>query len=50
MPPWGAHAGSDRRRLLSMQRVLDEEHPAWLPLPADVREEARAALRILCAE
>jgi predicted nucleotidyltransferase len=43
------YAGSDRRRLLSLQRVLDDERPAWLPLPADVREEAQAALRILCA-
>lgn len=43
-------AGSDRSRLLSLDRVLTGDHLAWLALPEAVRGDAQAALRILCAD
>lgn len=43
-----AFAGSDRRRLATLQRALSATHPAWRALPARVRADADAALRILC--
>jgi len=40
--------GSDRSRLLTLQRELTDDHVAWLGLPEDTRNDARAALRLLC--
>lgn len=42
-------AGSDRSRLMTLDRALPDDHDAWLLLPPDVRDEAQAALRLLCA-
>lgn len=42
-------AGSDRARLGTLQRELVDEHVGWLALPEGKRNEARAALRLLCA-
>ena len=47
-------AGSDRKRLAVLERTLLAHdtggiaHPAWLQMPAGVREEAQGALRLLC--
>lgn len=40
-------AGSDRRRIATLQRALPEGHPAWRQLPAPNRADAEAALRVL---
>lgn len=45
----GDFAGSDRRRLATLQKALPESHPAWRQLPEPERSDAQAALRILCA-
>lgn len=39
--------GSDRIRLRTLQRELPDDHFAWLALPEDKRNDARAVLRIL---
>lgn len=39
--------GSDRSRLLTLQRELTDDHVAWLGLPDGKRNDARAALRLL---
>jgi hypothetical protein len=44
-----AFTGSDRARLAALERALPENHPAWLPLGLQDRNQARDALRILCA-
>lgn len=41
-------AGSDRRRLATLERVLVDDHIAWLGVPESHRASARAALRLLC--
>jgi hypothetical protein len=40
-------AGSDRRRLRTLQRELPDDHVAWLALPEAKRNDARAVLRLL---
>ena len=42
-------AGSDRSRLATLERTLVDDHLAWLALPERQRNDARAALRLLCA-
>lgn len=42
--------GSDRSRLLTLQRELADDHVAWLGLPDGKRNDARAALRLLCMQ
>ena len=41
-------AGSDRSRLLGLQRALPDDHAAWLPLSPEARRNGQAALRLLC--
>jgi hypothetical protein len=41
--------GSDRSRLSTLKRALPEDHVVWLSLPADARNEAQDALRLLCS-
>lgn len=42
--------GSDRSRILHLAKYLDDPlHSAWARLPSSAREEARNALRLLCA-
>lgn len=41
-------AGSDRSRLTLLQKALPDDHAAWRALPDGVRDDAQAALRILC--
>lgn len=41
-------AGSDRKRLLVLQRALADDHVAWLRLPEPLRRDGRAALDVLC--
>ncbi|HSE10958.1 MAG TPA: hypothetical protein VLB29_20010 [Nocardioidaceae bacterium] len=43
-------AGSDRSRIMALNRALPDDHATWLLLPADMRDEAQAALRLLCAD
>lgn len=45
----GDFAGSDRRRLATLEKALTEGHPAWRQLPESARVDAEAALRILSA-
>ena len=42
-------AGSDRSRLTALRRAMPDDHVAWLGLPDSRRNDARAALRLLCA-
>ena len=42
-------AGSDRSRLATLEEALPEGHPAWLQLAREARQDAEAALRLLCA-
>jgi hypothetical protein len=42
-------AGSDRSRLITLQRAFSENDRPWLALPPGAREDARAALTLLCA-
>lgn len=41
-------AGSDRPRILGIQKSLPDDHAAWLRLSADARRSGQAALRLLC--
>ncbi|MEO9322079.1 hypothetical protein ABFT23_01230 [Nocardioides sp. C4-1] len=41
-------AGSDRGRLMALQRALTDDHVVWLALPDRARRDGRAALRVLC--
>lgn len=43
----GGLAGSDHIRLRTLQQALPDDHLAWLALPEDRRNDARAALRLL---
>ena len=42
-------AGSDRSRLLVLERKLTEGHRAWLRMPVDDARRGQAVLRALCA-
>lgn len=42
-------AGSDRSRLLVLERELIESHRAWLRMPVDDARRGQAVLRALCA-
>lgn len=41
--------GSDRSRLLTLQRELVDENPAWLLMPEADARRGQAVLRVLCA-
>jgi len=42
-------AGSDRSRMLVLERELVEGHRAWLRMPVEDARRGRAVLRALCA-
>jgi hypothetical protein len=42
-------AGSDRSRLLVLERELVEGHRAWLRMPVEDTRRGQAVLRVLCA-
>jgi predicted nucleotidyltransferase len=39
--------GSDRSRVVTLERELDDDHLAWLALPENKTNDGRAALRLL---
>jgi hypothetical protein len=42
-------AGTDRSRLLTLERELVDENPAWLLMPVPDARRGQAVLRLLCA-